>query len=204
MKKLIRNPYIQFLVVVVVVLGYSVAAGKSFEAGWSDLEQLLASSSPMPSPSVKPTALPSTSPSVFGTSTSSESAQVVSEVIDGDTIRLSSGETVRYIGIDTPEIHHPYVGKECFGEEASRRNEELVLGKTIILEKDVSETDRYDRLLRYVWLDGRMINEQLVQEGFANATPYPPDVKYQERLEVAESQAREQRVGLWSQCPKSE
>jgi len=125
---------------------------------------------------------------------------MVAEVIDGDTIKLSDGRTVRYIGIDTPETKHPRKGQECFGEEASRYNEELVAGEIIQLEKDVSETDRYDRLLRYVWIDDVLINEKLVEDGYALATSWPPDVKREEEFRQAEQNARFENRGLWDNC----
>lgn len=129
---------------------------------------------------------------------------LVADVIDGDTVRLSDGRVVRYIGIDTPETKHPTKGKECFGEQASLRNTELVEGQVVSLETDVSETDRYQRLLRYVWLDGQLINHQLVSEGLAVARSYPPDIRYQELFSEAERIAWEGGVGLWSECPADE
>lgn len=126
---------------------------------------------------------------------------LVARIIDGDTIELSDGRKVRYIGMDTPETKHPAKGVECFGQQAAQKNAELVVGKTVQLEKDVSETDRYGRLLRYVWLEGQMINSVLVSEGFAFARSYPPDIKHQAEFRVAEGQARDQQKGLWSSCP---
>ncbi len=129
---------------------------------------------------------------------------LVSKVIDGDTIKLSNGQVVRYIGIDTPETNHPRKGKECFGEEAKLANKKLVEGKKVRLEKDISETDRYGRLLRYVFVDGLFVNEYLVKQGYAHARSYPPDVKYQEIFRQAEQYAREKRLGLWgSVCQQS-
>ncbi|MBD3279343.1 MAG: hypothetical protein GF390_01375 [Candidatus Pacebacteria bacterium] len=125
---------------------------------------------------------------------------LVTEVIDGDTIKLSDGRKVRYIGIDTPETKDPRVGQECFGQEAAQHNQQLVENKVVYLEKDVNDTDRYGRLLRYVWLDGQMINQQLVVQGYAFASSYPPDVAYQKQLRLAEQQAREAGLGLWSAC----
>jgi micrococcal nuclease len=125
---------------------------------------------------------------------------VIKRVVDGDTVELGDGRKLRYIGIDTPEavdLNRP-VG--CLGGEASSKNKELVEGKTVTLEKDVSETDRYGRLLRYVYLDEVMINEVLVYEGYAKASTYPPDVKYQERLRIAETNARDNKRGLWSEA----
>lgn len=133
------------------------------------------------------------------TTTATDSA-VVTRIIDGDTIEINNSIKLRYIGIDTPESVDPRREVECFGIEASEKNRELVLGKTVRLERDVSETDRYGRLLRYVFIDGQMINEILIKEGFANASSYPPDVKYQELLDRAEEEARIAQRGIWQSC----
>src|SRR3989344_7632586 len=124
----------------------------------------------------------------------------VVRVIDGDTVEVEGGQTVRYIGIDTPETVHPQKTVECFGREASNKNKELVEGKFVQLEKDVSETDKYGRLLRYVYVDGVFVNELLVKEGFAHASSYPPDVKYQDLLVNAQKEAQSQNSGLWPGC----
>lgn len=133
------------------------------------------------------------------TVTTKTTAKVV-RIIDGDTIELESGQKVRYIGVDTPETVKPRVAVQCFGKEASNRNKELVEGKIVELEKDVSETDKYGRLLRYVWLEGKMINEQLVAEGYARISTFPPDVKYSQLFLAAEKKARLENVGLWKKC----
>jgi len=125
---------------------------------------------------------------------------LVKRVIDGDTIELVTGQKVRYIGIDTPETVDPRTTVQCFGKEASAKNKELVEGKTVRLEKDVSETDKYGRLLRYVYVDDLLVNEVLVKEGYAFSSTYPPDVKYQDLFIEAERQAREANVGLWGSC----
>jgi micrococcal nuclease len=127
----------------------------------------------------------------------------VVRVIDGDTIEVDIGGSsykVRYIGIDTPETVHPQKPVECFGKEASDKNKELVEGKIVRLEKDVSETDRYGRLLRYVWVDGIFVNDYLVRQGYAYAYTYPPDVKYAEQFAQAQREARENNRGLWAAC----
>jgi len=125
----------------------------------------------------------------------------VKRVVDGDTIELESGQKVRYIGIDTPESVDPGKPVECFSEEATKKNRDLVEGKEIRLETDVSEKDRYGRLLRYVWINDSLINEILVREGFAKSSTYPPDIKYQLRFNQAEQLAREGGKGLWgSKC----
>src|SRR3989304_7564230 len=121
----------------------------------------------------------------------------VTKVIDGDTVVLESGQTLRYIGIDTPEVSQ---GKECYALESTEKNKELVLGKLVRLEKDVSERDRYGRLLRYAYVGDTFINETLVRDGFATASPYPPDVKYSELFKEAEKDARENNRGLWNHC----
>ena len=126
----------------------------------------------------------------------------VSSIVDGDTLKVNINgtvETLRLIGLDTPETVDPRKPVQCFGKEASAKTKELLEGKRVRLEKDVSETDKYDRLLRYVYLeDGTFINELLVREGYASASSYPPDVKYQDQFRAAEQTARANRWGLWS------
>jgi len=121
---------------------------------------------------------------------------LVSRVVDGDTIRISTGQSVRLIGIDAPEVTQV----ECFGREATQYLSNIILNQPVRLEKDVSETDRYGRLLRYIWLGDQLINESLVRDGYAHSSPYPPDVKYQSRFDLAENQARTMEAGLWSSC----
>lgn len=124
----------------------------------------------------------------------------VKKAVDGDTIQLESGQTVRYIGINTPETKDKRKGVECFGKEAFEKNKELVEGKEIRLEKDVSDKDKYGRLLRYVYVDDIFVNDYLVREGYAYAVTYPPDVKYQTQLKEAQDEARENNRGLWKEC----
>lgn len=124
----------------------------------------------------------------------------VARVIDGDTIEIEGGQKIRYIGIDTPETVHPDKSLECFGLEASSKNKELVEGKEIELEKDVSETDKYGRLLRYVYIGDTFVNDFLVRQGYAHASSYPPDVKYQDQLRLAQQEAQANSRGLWSAC----
>lgn len=129
-----------------------------------------------------------------------EWADVVS-VVDGDTIRVEIGgaeESVRYIGIDAPEARGEGA-PEPFAKEATGANEALVGGKRVCLESDVSDRDRFDRLLRYAWLeDGRMVNEALVLAGLAEARAYRPDTKHQATiLDPAEEAARAAGRGIW-------
>ena len=172
-------------------------------------------SGPVPTATVAPTATPSRASVAPGSAApptavppAREAATVV-RVIDGDTIavRFADGhtDTVRYIGIDTPETKDPRTTVECFGEAASAKNGELDAGRAVALEKDTSERDRYDRLLRYVWVTGgdgaeRFANAELVQWGFAAASSYPPDVRHQETFRSLQQAAQAQRLGLWGAC----
>jgi len=143
------------------------------------------------------------------TKTASVEAFFVSKVIDGDTIVLENGQKVRYIGIDTPELNHKKNKIECYAKEAFEENKKLVLGKKVYLQKDVSEKDRYNRLLRYVFLDEKMstdegsfVNLFLVKKGLAYAATFPPDVRYTNLFLQAQKEAREKNLGLWQKCKK--
>jgi endonuclease YncB( thermonuclease family) len=127
----------------------------------------------------------------------------VTSVVDGDTIVVSlltngADLTVRYIGIDTPESTREH---ECYGIEAFNHNKGLVLNKRVGLERDTRETDDFGRLLRYVWLDGELINETLVREGYAESVAYPPDTARQPQLDAAEDAARAAGAGIWGPGP---
>lgn len=128
----------------------------------------------------------------------------VIKVIDGDTIKLENGEVVRYIGIDTPETVHPSEPVQCFGKQASDKNKELVEGKMVRLEKDITDKDKYGRLLRYVWVGDLFVNDYLVREGYAYSYTYPPDVKYSEQFVQAQKEAKEGNRGLWNACKEIE
>ncbi|MDP3964222.1 MAG: thermonuclease family protein [bacterium] len=123
---------------------------------------------------------------------------VVIQIVDGDTIIVEGGETVRYLAIDTPELtHRP---PDCYAAEAIERNRELVEGKAVRLEKDVRDTDRYGRLLRYVYVGETQVNRVLVEEGYARAFIVPPDDARREEYIRLETQARESSRGLWGNC----
>jgi micrococcal nuclease len=136
-----------------------------------------------------------------------EPAALVS-ISDGDTIRVDFGgqiETVRLILIDTPETRDPNNPPECYGSEASAFLEGLLpAGSELYLETDVSERDRFGRLLRYVWLDRGdevyLVNEAMVRSGYAAQSTFPPDVEYEDRILEAARFAREHGYGLWSAC----
>ena len=133
--------------------------------------------------------------------TSSTRLVKVTRVVDGDTIEIEGGEKVRYIGIDTPETVDPRKPVQCFGVEASKKNKEMVEGKMVRLEKDITHKDKYNRLLRYIWLDNVSINLELIKQGFAYSYSYPPDIKYQDQFLKAQQEAREAKRGLWNACP---
>ena len=128
-----------------------------------------------------------------------EEAQVIN-VVDGDTIdvQIDGAEyRIRYILIDTPETHHPTKGEEPFGPEATEANRVLVEGRIVKLEKDVSETDQYDRLLRYVYVNDTMVNEELLRQGLAKVVTFPPDVKYVDRFLAVQAEAQAAERGIW-------
>lgn len=116
------------------------------------------------------------------------------KVIDGDTIVVEGGYHVRLLGMDADEKGYP-----CY-EPAKTRLENLILGKQITLEKDVSDTDQYGRCLRYIFLGSGNIDVQLVKEGLAVARFYEPDVKYKTEISQAEKEAIAGKIGCkWSQ-----
>lgn len=123
----------------------------------------------------------------------------VAAVIDGDTIVLESGEKVRYLMVDTPEITS---GKnDCYGEQARAYNEELVLGQEVTLTYDVECTDRYDRLLAYVEAPDGEMNTLMVERGFGCVLVIPPNGSdRRSEFETLELGARQSREGLWGAC----
>ena len=132
-----------------------------------------------------------------------ENTYTVVNVVDGDTIdvKLGSGvKRVRLIGIDTPETVEPGKPVQCFGHEASNKLKSLISGKVVTLEADSSQdnTDKYDRLLRYVFLNGQNINQQMILEGYAREYTYQKPYQYQKEFKQAESQAKAAKKGLWA------
>lgn len=135
-----------------------------------------------------------------------EDASLV-RVMDGDTIRVVVGgveERVRFIGMDTPELNVTSpASPDPYAEAATAANARLLAEGRLVLEKDVSERDRYGRLLRHIWVedDGTwmLVNLALVAEGFAQVSTYPPDVKYADVLLAAQGDARAAGRGLWGE-----
>jgi len=133
------------------------------------------------------------------------------KVIDGDTIKIATGENVRLIGVDTPESRRNKKlyrdadrSKEdadaiiAMGKESAKYTTGLVLGKDVRLEFDVQKKDRYGRLLAYVYLeDGTFVNAELVKQGYASPMTVPPNVKYVDLFKKLYQEARENKKGLW-------
>lgn len=126
----------------------------------------------------------------------------VVSVTDGDTVRVQIDgreDAVRYIGVNTPEVHHPAKGEQPGGREAMEVNRSLVQGLTVRLELDVQERDRYGRLLAYVHVGDMMVNAELARRGYAQVMTVPPNIRYQERFLALQREAREQKRGLWAE-----
>ncbi len=137
-----------------------------------------------------------------------KSVGTVTRVVDGDTIHVQVGgrdETVRYIGVDTPESVKPGTPVECFAKRASAFNHRLVDGEQVRLVRDAEPRDRYGRLLAYVYRvrDKRFVNAALVRRGYAVPLTVPPNVAHAEQFKKIASAARRAGRGLWSSCPSS-
>ncbi len=120
----------------------------------------------------------------------SETVTVV-KVIDGDTIVIEGGYHVRYIGVDSPETD------EFYYSEAKQMNADLVDGQEVRLESDITDKDKYGRLLRYVFVGDTFVNAEMVRQGCAWSMAYEPDVKYQVYLAAMEKEARQLKRGFW-------
>lgn len=128
----------------------------------------------------------------------------VIEVVDGDTIvvEFANGgtDTVRLLGVDTPETKHPTQGVECFGPEASAFTKHHLTGRVVRLESDVVRRDIYGRRLAYVLLDDARFNDVLLRRGYARFLVIPPNDAHGRALLAAELDARRDRRGLWGEC----
>jgi len=140
-----------------------------------------------------------------GTPTLEANATVVF-VVDGDTVEVDIDgvqESVRFIGIDTPEKTGGFRDAECYGDEASARMQELLgPGDEVYLELDIEARDRFDRLLAYVYRaeDALFLNHTMVLEGWAATLVFEPNTLYAESFEAAEAAARAAGIGLWGAC----
>lgn len=203
-----RNQLILLFITLVTLIlsGYLFYSGINYQKSFFREEQEIPFSNTSPNPEESPQVLGSESEEDFLGDIYQEAR--VTKVVDGDTIEVEiNGQRykLRYIGVNTPETVDPRKPVECFGREASDENKRVVFGKTVFLEKDISETDKFGRLLRYVYLklddDSLLfINDYLVRQGYAYASDYPPDVKYTEKFQEAQKQAEENQRGLWASC----
>lgn len=123
---------------------------------------------------------------------------LVSKVLDGDTVELSNKRRVKYIGVVAPK-------KQCFDVQATQKNSELVLNKTIRLEKDASNRDKSGKLLRYVYVNFEnreiMVNDYLLSYGYVRLLSIPPDLKFERQFNISVNEANFQDRGLWASCP---
>lgn len=131
----------------------------------------------------------------------------VTRVVDGDTFWVDDGSEkglkIRLIGIDAPEPRNTGTRpKGYFGTESTGYLQQMLTGKRVRLEYDVSRYDRYGRTLAYAWLeDGTFVNAELVKNGYATVMTMPPNVKYADTFTVLAAKARKQNRGLWKGDP---
>lgn len=175
------------------------------------------SPSSSPSPSETPTTSAATSPSAMPkqstpvptpkaspSATPTDTLYAVVSVTDGDTFKVNingTTETLRMIGMDTPETVDPRKPVQCFGVEASNRAKQLLTGKKVRLEVDPTQGERdiYGRLLRYAYLpDGTFFNKEMILEGYAHEYTYQTKYKYQADFKAAQAQSQAAKRGLWA------
>jgi micrococcal nuclease len=158
----------------------------------------------LPKFSLIPTNIPT--PAITYVPYEKRSTKVI-RVIDGDTFEIEGKIKVRYIGINTPEIYHDTTGKktgeQCFANESFFENKRLIEGKTVTLVKDISDKDKYDRLLRYVYIDNIFVNEYLISNGYAKIMTVKPDIKMSQIFKQKEKEAKLNNLGIWKECPSS-
>lgn len=123
---------------------------------------------------------------------------LVTRVIDGDTIILADGRTIRYLGMDTPESVDPKKPVHCLAQAAAAKNKELVLGQYVSLIYDQEKIDKYGRTLAYVFVGDNFINLELVDLGLARAYPYAPNFLHRQDFADAQARAQQKKMGLWS------
>jgi micrococcal nuclease len=142
----------------------------------------------------------------FGLAITPAAAHTVT-VLEATVFRVVGGERVekvRYIGVNTPELHHPRKGEEPGGREAHAVNRRLVEGRRVRLELDVQSHDRHGRLLAYVWAGETMVNAELVRLGYAQVMTVPPNVRHQALFLKLQREARDARRGLWRQAEQAD
>jgi micrococcal nuclease len=208
-----RRPWWPWAVGVVIAYAVGVNAGASDETTTttaSDPKGPSAAAARPPTSTPTPTA--TSTPSSAATKAQSQQATAAAEwlpvvdVVDGDTIKVRRGAetvTLRLIGMDSPETESSYRPAGCYGLQASKRARDLLAGASVRLEFDPSQgrLDSYGRTLAYVWMrDGRLFNEVMIKEGYAEEYTYDAAYKYQSRFRAAERAARQADAGLWGEC----
>jgi len=131
----------------------------------------------------------------------------VVDVLDGDTIVVERGgkqDTIRLLGVDTPETHHPTKPVQCFGPEASAYTTRRLLGKSVRLERDVETRDVYGRRLAYVYVDGERYDDELLRLGYARLLVIEPNHLHARTMLDEELDAKRRGAGLWSACDTTE
>jgi micrococcal nuclease len=173
----VRKKYLLYILIVLIGAGLRIVSGYDFPFLGKD---------PGPSTAKDPT------------------LYTVTHIIDGDTIKIEKDgheETLRLLGINTPEVESPYRTPECWGKEASAETKMKLTGQSVRLESDSTqaERDKYGRLLVYVFLsDGTNFNQSLIENGFAHEYTYAGAYAYQKEFKTAEAKARADKRGLWS------
>jgi len=131
--------------------------------------------------------------SITGFYADEKQTAIVTRVTDGDTITIEGGERVRLLGINCPEKG------EQFYSDGKKFVEQLLLYKEVELERDVINKDQYGRILRYVWFDGKLVNEQIARQGLAVAQVYEPNHKHNDIIAAAEKAAIDDKLGIWNE-----
>jgi micrococcal nuclease len=123
----------------------------------------------------------------------------IERVIDGDTVKTAAGDSIRLLGVDTPEIDWENNSSEFYAKEARDYSIENLLGENVVLEYDNEKEDHYGRTLAYIFQDGENFNQKLLENGYANLMIVAPNDQYEVEFKKAVKKARESRLGIWSQ-----
>lgn len=123
----------------------------------------------------------------------------IDRIIDGDTVKTAAGDSIRLLGVDTPEIDWENNRSEFYADEARNFSTKNLLGESVVLEYDQEKEDHYGRILAYVIKDGENFNQKLLENGYANLMIVEPNDKYEAEFKKAVQKARKSRLGIWSQ-----
>lgn len=205
--KIVVIVFVSVLVIIFIslTLHTSVSRRQSFSVKAVDILPTL----PVPKPVAVSGALKSSSSEIVFVPRVIDGDTIVVEPVDSSTGEPGKQQTVRYIGMDTPETVSPTKPVECGGHEASARNKELVDGNYVAIAKDVTDKDTYGRLLRFVYLvsdasgtipAGTLVNLELVKEGYARVLTIPPNTEFANEFNIAASSAQAEKLGFWGEC----